>query len=164
MIRLARDGSETWQRLLSHGGGVSEWLPWPWVMDHAFGMCDGPRFRYPERPSSLANSPLSLDTRLLPGWWWVVPLVAFPTKRFGGTVGGNRATGGTARPIWRHGGTAAQSGGKCATGGTVAAQSGGTAAQLGGNCATGGTPAQIGGTAAQVGEPIVRREPIVRQS
>eukprot|EP00665_Eupelagonemidae_sp_cell47_P015046 gene15046-biopygen6242 len=61
---------------------------------------------------------------------------------FGGTVGGNRATGGTARPIWRHGGTAAQGGGRPAR--------------------LGGTAAQTGGTAAQVGEPIVRREPIVR--
>eukprot|EP00665_Eupelagonemidae_sp_cell47_P014744 gene14744-biopygen1069 len=32
--------------------------------------------------------------------------VAFSTKRVGGTVGGNCATGGTARPICRHGGTA----------------------------------------------------------
>eukprot|EP00665_Eupelagonemidae_sp_cell47_P014858 gene14858-biopygen1080 len=47
---------------------------------------------------------------------------AFSTKRFGGTVGGNCATGGTARPIWRHGGTAAQLGG-------TASQPGGTAAR-----------------------------------
>eukprot|EP00665_Eupelagonemidae_sp_cell47_P016573 gene16573-biopygen13601 len=84
--------------------------------------------------------------------------VVFSTKRFGGTVGGNRATGTAARPICRGGtvaaqigGTAAQLGGNCATGGTVAARSGGTAAQLGGNCATGGTAARSGGTAAQPG-------------
>eukprot|EP00665_Eupelagonemidae_sp_cell47_P012393 gene12393-biopygen12887 len=77
--------------------------------------------------------------------------VVFPTKRFGGTVGGNRATGGTGPPVWRHGGTAAQLGGTCARGGRAAARSGGTAAQLAGNCATGGTAARSGGTAAQPG-------------
>eukprot|EP00665_Eupelagonemidae_sp_cell47_P017070 gene17070-biopygen2105 len=49
---------------------------------------------------------------------------AISTKRLGGTDDGNRATGGTARPIWRHGGTAAQLGGTAAPPGGKSARGG----------------------------------------
>eukprot|EP00665_Eupelagonemidae_sp_cell47_P010344 gene10344-biopygen2536 len=65
---------------------------------------------------SLAIKCNSRQTRFTPGGARGVTLckVAFPTKRFGGTVGGNCATGGTAWPIRRHGGTAALVAGPCA--------------------------------------------------